>query len=58
LKTLRIIVSYIRQVMGDDAYARYCRHLHATGHAAETLTAKQFYLESLERKYKGVSRCC
>jgi uncharacterized short protein YbdD (DUF466 family) len=58
LKTLRTIVNYIRQVMGDDAYARYCRHLDATGRAAEAPTAKQFYLESLERKYKGVSRCC
>jgi uncharacterized short protein YbdD (DUF466 family) len=55
---LRAAIRYLRQVMGEDAYARYCCHLRATGRAAEIPTPERFYLESLERRYKGVSRCC
>ena len=58
MRILRNVIEYVRQVMGEDAYARYCRHLRATGSKTKPPTAQQFYLESLERRYKGVSRCC
>jgi uncharacterized short protein YbdD (DUF466 family) len=58
MRILRNVIEYVRQVMGEDAYARYCRHLRANGSTTTVPTAQQFYLESLERRYKGVSRCC
>lgn len=57
MRVLKAIVRYLQQMMREDAYARYCEHLRATSGAAPP-TAQQFYLESLERRYKGVSRCC
>lgn len=58
MKILLALIRYIGQVMGEDAYARYCHHLRTTGREASIPTPQRFYLESLERRYKGVSRCC
>ena len=58
MRILYSIVQYVREVLGDDRYERYCRHLRSTGREAAIPTRERFYLESLERRYKGVSRCC
>jgi len=58
MSLLRRVIQFVQQVMGEDAYDRYCRHLRATGSTTPPPTPQQFYLESLERRYKGVSRCC
>ena len=55
---LKKAMDYLRQVLGEGAYARYCEHLRRTGRAGEIPTAKQFYIDSLEKRYSGVSRCC
>jgi uncharacterized short protein YbdD (DUF466 family) len=49
----------LRQLTGDDAYDRYLVH-HRTEHNAEhpPLTRSEFYRQRLERKWRGVNRCC
>ena len=42
--------------MGDQAYERYLEVAKRTGTAP--LSAREFYLESVERRYSTVSRCC
>lgn len=53
---------YVRQVSGDAAYENYLRHARAGkcahGRAMAPLTREEFYLDSLRRRYSGVSRCC
>lgn len=50
---------YVRQLSGDAAYENYLRHARAGNCAATAvLTREEFYLDSLRRRYSGVSRCC
>ena len=58
---------WLRQVSGDAAYENYLHHAaraarertsgptHPPGHV---VTAEQFYLDRLNRKFARVSRCC
>jgi uncharacterized short protein YbdD (DUF466 family) len=47
---------YIRAVMGDKAYEGYLEVAKRTG--AKPLSAEDFYLDSVKRRYSSVSRCC
>ena len=47
---------YVRAVMGDKAYERYLEI--ATRKGAKPLSAEAFYLDSIQRRYSTVSRCC
>ena len=58
---------WLRQVTGDAAYENYLRHVShesyaksgCAKHSSEGfVTAEQFYLDCLHRKYARVSRCC
>jgi len=51
---LRRLWLLLRQWSGDSAYETY---LARTRHAPP-LGRQAFYLESLERRYRGPSRCC
>jgi hypothetical protein len=44
---------WLRQLSGDAAYESYLRSA-----GAPILSRQEFYLDSLRRKYSGVSRCC
>ena len=48
--------NYVRAVMGDRAYERYVDVARRSGKTP--LSAEAFYLDSLERRYSTVSRCC
>lgn len=48
--------NYLRAVMGDQAYERYLEVARRDG--VKPLSAEEFYVESLERRYSKVSRCC
>lgn len=52
----RAVWNYVRAVMGDQAYERYLEVAKRTG--APPLSPQEFYLESVERRYSTVSRCC
>ncbi len=47
---------YIRAVMGDKAYEGYLEVTRRTG--TKPLSAEDFYLDSVNRRYSSVSRCC
>jgi hypothetical protein len=58
---------YLRQVTGDAAYdnylrhkARHCRaHPGGDGHGAgQAISAQEFYLDQMRRKYSRINRCC
>ncbi len=62
---------WTRQVSGDAAYENYLRRVaRRQGHCAGSATRyapcagragisrQEFYLESLKRRFSGVSRCC
>ena len=48
--------NFVRAVMGDLAYERYLEVAERTG--TKPLSAEDFYLDSLKRRYSTVSRCC
>lgn len=52
----RAMWNYVRAVMGDQAYERYLEVAKRTG--AAPLSPREFYVESVERRYSTVSRCC
>lgn len=47
---------YVRAVMGDKAYERYVEVTKRRG--ATPLSAADFYVDSVKRRYSTVSRCC
>jgi uncharacterized short protein YbdD (DUF466 family) len=51
----RFVWTWLRQVTGDLAYENYMRHAAGAG---RPLTREEFYLDTLRRRYTGVSRCC
>lgn len=46
----------LKEVAGENDYARYCRRAGADG--AELMTAEQFYVFQLRQKYSHINRCC
>ncbi|MBZ5513853.1 MAG: putative selenoprotein [Acidobacteriia bacterium] len=50
------IWAFARELVGDNAYARYCDHVSARG--GSPLTPEEFYISRLERKYSRPNRCC
>ena len=52
------LIEAVQRILGSNSYARYCEHVKKKGGEEKPLTQEQFYLESLKRRYAGVSRCC
>ena len=48
----------LREWSGDTAYEQYLRSISRAPGACPALTARQFYLEQLERRYSRPNRCC
>ncbi len=52
---------WFRQVLGDAGYENYLRsanrHPSKSG-GGKPLSREEFYLDALQRRYSGVSRCC
>jgi uncharacterized short protein YbdD (DUF466 family) len=48
----------VREWCGDAAYERYLRSRGRKPGAQGPLTAEQFYVEQLERRYARPNRCC
>jgi uncharacterized short protein YbdD (DUF466 family) len=48
--------TFLRAWSGDSAYDTYARRQQALGNTP--LSREAFYLDALQRKYSGVSRCC
>ncbi len=55
----RIFWRGLREWCGDAAYERYLRSLHAPQCPTKpALTAEEFYVEQLTRRYSRPNRCC
>jgi uncharacterized short protein YbdD (DUF466 family) len=48
----------LREWCGDAAYERYLRSRGTRGSARAPLTAAEFYVEQLDRRYSRPNRCC
>lgn len=52
----------LRQIFGDAAYENYLlsvrRNATQGGNTAAPLSRGEFYLDSLQRRYSKISRCC
>jgi uncharacterized short protein YbdD (DUF466 family) len=48
----------LREWCGDAAYERYVHTAATKSASSPTLTAKEFYLEQLRRRYSRPNRCC
>ena len=53
---LRKAWEYVRAVMGDQAYERYLEVAKRKG--TKPLSAKEFYVDSIKRRYSTMNRCC
>jgi uncharacterized short protein YbdD (DUF466 family) len=52
----------LRQIFGDAAYENYLQSIQRNaalgGNIATPLSRDEFYLDSLQRRYSKISRCC
>ena len=48
----------VREWCGDAAYEKYLRSRERLSCAHGALTAEEFYVEQLERRYSRPNRCC
>ena len=49
---------YLRQITGDAAYENYLHRAPHRNAGCRPLTREEFYLDTVRRRYTGVSRCC
>ncbi len=55
-KFLVNIWNYLREVSGENDYARHCAHELARGH--QPLSPQAFYLWKIHHRHSRLSRCC
>ena len=48
----------VREWCGDAAYERYLRSAAVRGERRERLSAEEFYVQQLNRRYSRPNRCC
>ena len=55
-KLVQTLWQYLREVSGENDYARY--RSHALGQKVEPMSPSKFYLLKLQEKYSCINRCC
>ncbi len=66
MNQLKAIWWWLRQTSGDAAYENYLKSAARTSQmqlrggrcAQQGMSEREFYLDLLERRYNGLSRCC
>jgi uncharacterized short protein YbdD (DUF466 family) len=58
MRSLRRFWRGLREWCGDAAYERYLRAKGRKDGERGTLTAEQFYVEQINRRYSRPNRCC
>jgi len=53
---LRMLWEYLREVAGENDYLRYRNNTLARGEAP--LSAQEFYLWQLQRRFSRINPCC
>jgi uncharacterized short protein YbdD (DUF466 family) len=56
--SMRRFWSGLREWCGDSAYERYLRASGRQDADGHKLSAKEFYLEQINRRYSRPNRCC
>jgi uncharacterized short protein YbdD (DUF466 family) len=57
-RTFRRFWRGLREWCGDAAYERYLRAKGRQAAERRTLTAEEFYVEQINRRYSRPNRCC
>ncbi len=57
-KAAKTVWECVRTVTGDNAYDRYLQHHEQTHPGTPPLSRREFYDESMDRKWSGINRCC
>jgi len=57
-KSLRTVWRALREWCGDAAYERYLSSRAIRSSVQTPLTAKEFYVERVNRRYSRPNRCC
>jgi uncharacterized short protein YbdD (DUF466 family) len=57
-RALRVFWRGLREWCGDAAYERYLRSRTTQLSTEAQLTAKEFYVERVNRRYSRPNRCC
>ncbi len=57
-RALRRFWRGLREWCGDAAYERYLRAKGRNGTEQRVLSAEEFYLEQINRRYSRPNRCC
>lgn len=57
-RLLRRLWRGLREWCGDSAYERYLRSDGRRDAERHTLTAEEFYIEQVNRRYSRPNRCC
>jgi Selenoprotein, putative len=55
-KLVATVWNYLREVSGENDYARYCVGVRKLG--GQPVSARAFYIEQLECKNSRPTRCC
>jgi uncharacterized short protein YbdD (DUF466 family) len=58
MRLLRQVISMLREVLGEEDYARYCRHLQEKHPGVPYPGKEEFYLDRLRERYARPTRCC
>jgi uncharacterized short protein YbdD (DUF466 family) len=57
-RSLRRFWRGVREWCGDAAYENYLRATGSRATERRTLSAKEFYVEQINRRYSRPNRCC
>jgi uncharacterized short protein YbdD (DUF466 family) len=57
-KLLRMVWRGLREWCGDAAYERYLSSRETRSSTQTPLTAQEFYVERVNRRYSRPNRCC
>ncbi len=49
---------FLKQVLGEGDYERYCSHLKRKHPEQSALSAPEFYRMRMQEKYSRPTRCC
>ncbi len=55
-KVVNALWQFLREVFGENDYARYRAHVLSRG--AQPMTPEALYLSKLQSKYSRPNRCC
>ncbi|MBP1595904.1 MAG: putative Selenoprotein [Acidobacteria bacterium] len=58
MRFLRTVWKALAELAGESQYSRYCAHLRTHHPERAVPSAKDFFLQRLEEKYKRPNRCC